>query len=189
METRTGPPDSMSPAEVLDLLPEALLLFDARGVCTHSNGMALARWGHTGLADRAAGEIFAGREEEIARRIGEALGPGPSPAQVSRLPRAEGDIQVLRVRGGVLVIGHPPRLSAGGAGGGTAAPRDLHALRQPLSAIANWAELIRGASEGDVRGWAEKIADAVRRMADLLRPAASGPAGGGEPADPGAAPD
>ncbi len=171
--------DSMQPTEVLELLPESIVLFDAHGRCTHSNGLALARWGRPELVGRTASDLFAGREEELARGVEEALAAGPAPGLVTRLERPEGEIRVLRVRGGALVLGLPGGGRATNAGPAPETVRRLtHDLIQPLSSISNYAELIRGMSTGEVRNFAERIAAIARKAAENARSAAAPPGEG-----------
>ncbi len=172
------------PSEVLDLVPEAIALFDRAGRCSHANALALVRWGAPGLAGRAAAEVFSGRDEEVARSVAEALQAGTAPTLVGRFARPEGELRVLRVRGGALVIGRGPTESAAAPTSGVApelARRLSHDLVQPLASIANYAELIRGTAPPDVRRYAERIAEIARKAADALR-AATAPPDDGDPA-------
>ena len=64
-----------------------------------------------------------------------------------------------------------------------------HDLVQPLAAISNYAELIRGKSTGDIRGYAQEVAGLAARMAKRIREGLnSGRVRSGDSAQRGSAP-
>jgi PAS domain-containing protein len=176
--------------DILDLLPDGLVLFDRDGRCTYANRLAAALFPgrEGGWPGAAVEEIFA--DNDLARGVRAHLPGGRGAGATSRISSVGLQARILGISEGVLVLMSraplEPEASIPGAAG-----RDLqrlvHELMQPLGAIANFAELIRGRTDGDLERFAERISAIARKTAEELRAAATPAAGA--PATPSAALD